>query len=119
MFRKKPFISFKGFFDNLIKKTKTRQKDLVEISLPGLCIKVSRNMNLKIPHELTVVVPRAEIRKNCLNSDCTKYDYELIYSSITVVHAPRHPLAGPSSSASLKLPKNLNHKNNCFQQTHE
>ena len=97
MFDKKTLANLKEFVGKLVKRTKTRQKDMVEVILPGLCIKVTRNINLNTPHELTVVVPRAEMRKNCLNEDCSKYEYELIYSSITVVHAPRHPLAEPSS----------------------
>ncbi|HHY70133.1 MAG TPA: hypothetical protein GX519_00365, partial [Thermoanaerobacterales bacterium] len=96
----------KGFFNNIIKKTKTRQKDIVEVGLPGLCIKVSRNINLNVPHELTVIIPRAEMRKKCLNDDCSKYEYEVIYSSITIVHAPRHPLAGPSSPIPSEILKN-------------
>jgi hypothetical protein len=106
MIEKNPIMSLKNFFGKLNKKTKTRQKDLVEVSLPGLCIKVSRNIDLNTPHELTVIVPRAEIRKSCLNDDCSKYDYELIYSSITVVHAPRHPIAEQPSPVSLEIPKN-------------
>lgn len=105
MFRKKPFTGLKGFAHKFIKKTKARQNDTVEVNLPGLCIKVTRNINLDMPHELTVVIPRAEMRKTCLNDDCSKYEYELIYSSITIVHAPRHPPAGASSSVPPETPK--------------
>lgn len=106
MFDKKTLANLKEFVGKLVKRTKTRQKDMVEVILPGLCIKVTRNINLNTPHELTVVVPRAEMRKNCLNEDCSKYEYELIYSSITVVHAPRHPLAEPSSPVPPEMPQN-------------
>jgi len=84
----------KSFFKNLVKNNNARQADKVEVSLPGLTIKMSRNVDLDTPHEVTVVIPRAQMRKTCLNGDCSKCEYELIYSSITVVHAPRHPLAG-------------------------
>ena len=106
MFDKKTLANLKEFVGKLVKRTKTRQKDMVEVILPGLCIKVTRNINLNTPHELTVVVPRAEMRKNCLNEDCSKYEYELIYSSITVVHAPRHPFAEPSSPVPPEMPQN-------------
>lgn len=76
------------------------QYDSVKVTLPLLTISVTRKLNIDTPHELTVVVPRAEIRTG-------ENGTELIYNSITVVHAPRHPLAGEqpaggTSPASLK-----------------
>lgn len=70
---------------------KPRQDDYAEVSLPGLCIKLKRSLDTDIPHEVTIVVPRAEFRKKCDSNDCDRCEYEIIYSSITVVHAPRHP----------------------------
>ncbi|MDD4569668.1 MAG: hypothetical protein PHE70_06035 [Tepidanaerobacteraceae bacterium] len=96
MYQKNTLEKLKNFFYNFIKKNKGQQKDMVEVSLPGLYIKVKRNINLKTPHELSVIIPRAQMSKKCLNESCSKYEYELIYSSITIVHAPRHPLAEPS-----------------------
>ncbi|GAW91569.1 hypothetical protein [Calderihabitans maritimus] len=87
--------------------------DQIELSLPGLHIKVNRETTLDIPHEVTVVVPRAELRKTCSCPEPCSCRKELIYSSITIVHAPRHPLAGPpapppeippSTSATLYFP---------------
>jgi len=75
-----------------------RQQARVEINLPGLFIKFDRDTDIATPHELTIVIPRAELRKRCLNEDCSKYEYELIYSSITVVDAPSHPIAAPPFS---------------------
>ncbi|AYO29911.1 hypothetical protein D2962_04195 [Biomaibacter acetigenes] len=91
-----PFHRIKKWICRL--KNIYRQDDDVEVILPGLVIKLKRKLDIDTPHEVTVVVPRAEIRKKCLNEDCSKFEYELIYSSVTVVHAPRHPLAGPPSS---------------------
>lgn len=71
------------------------QDDDVVVFLPGLVIKLNRKLDIDTPHEVTVVLPRVEIRKKCQNGDGSKCEYELIYNSITVVHAPRHPLAGP------------------------
>lgn len=63
------------------------QDDHVELTLPGLAMALTRRLNIEVPHEVTVVIPRAEIR-------IRDQEVELIYSSITIVHAPRHPLAG-------------------------
>jgi len=107
MSKKGPLVKFKNFIGKLMKKQRNKQLDIVEVNLPGLNIKMSRNIDLDTPHEVTVVVPRAQMRKTCQNDDCSKYDYELIYSSITVVHAPRHPLAGPSASVSEEFRRNI------------
>lgn len=63
------------------------QDDNIILSLPMLDITLTRKIRIDVPHEVSVIVPRAEIR-------CSEGAVELIYSSITVVHAPRHPLAG-------------------------
>lgn len=63
------------------------QEDCITLSLPMLDITLTRKLNTDVPHEVSVIVPRAEIRYGGGSA-------EWIYSSITVVHAPRHPLAG-------------------------
>lgn len=63
------------------------QDDNIVLSLPMLNITLTRKVRIDVPHEVSVIVPRAEIRYS-------EGAVELIYSSITVVHAPRHPLAG-------------------------
>ncbi|MCG8401899.1 MAG: hypothetical protein MJA84_09900 [Firmicutes bacterium] len=70
-------------------------KDEVSLSLPGLCIVLRRQTTIDVPAEVTVVVPRAEIRCRSAANDAQVRETEIIYSSITVVHAPRAPLAGP------------------------
>lgn len=65
----------------------TLQDDTIELTLPMLTITLTRRLNIDVPHEVSIIVPRAEMRfKN--------QETELIYSSITVVHAPRHPPSG-------------------------
>lgn len=88
-------MSVMSLFSRLLPKN-TKQSDYISVELPGLDIKMSRITDPEIPHEVTIVVPRAEIRE--------KYDEkgnitekEILLNSITVVHAPRHPLAGPPS----------------------
>jgi hypothetical protein len=101
---KSAILKIKNWMKNFIKGKKTRQDDTVVVNLPGLSIKLNRKLDIDTPHEVTVVVPRAEIRKRCLDDACTRYEYEIIYSSITVVHAPRHPLAGPPPSPPPEIP---------------
>lgn len=66
------------------------QEDSITLSLPMLEITLTRKLNTDVPHEVSIIVPRAEIR-------CGEGSAEWIYSSITVVHAPRHPIAGEQS----------------------
>ena len=63
------------------------QEDNITLELPLLKITLSRKLNIDVPHEVSIIIPRAEIR-------CSGETTEFVYSSITVVHAPRHPLAG-------------------------
>jgi len=105
MSKKGAILKIKSFVGKLMQKCRRKQIDTVELHLPGLNIKLSRNLALDTPHEVTVVVPRAEMRKICPGPNNGSCEYELIYSSITVVHAPRHPLAGPSASLSEEGPE--------------
>lgn len=68
--------------------------DKITLSLYGLNITVERKVNINIPHEVTVVVPRVECRKKSKNGE---EDIEVIMNSITVVHSPHHTSAGPST----------------------
>ena len=88
--------------------------DEIELSLAGLNIIMKRETNPDTPHEVSVYVPRAEIRKNCHHGtacppegcpDCT---VEILLNSITIVHSPRHPLAGESQKPPEIPPRLLN-----------
>lgn len=74
-------------------------KDDVELVLPGCSIKMSRNACPTLPHELSIILPRIEIRRRC--PDKPECEEEIILSSITVVDAPRHPFEVPPEA---KLP---------------
>ena len=49
---------------------------------------------MEVPHEITIVVPRVEIKRQYARPDGCAGEEELIYNSVTVVHAPRHPGEG-------------------------
>lgn len=70
--------------------------DQVAVNLLGLSIIVKRETSLEVPSELSVILPRVEYRHKCTSGDPLLCESEIIYSSLTVVIAPRHPLAGPS-----------------------
>ena len=59
--------------------------DTASVKLFGLDIKITREIPLNIPYELTVVVPRAEYHWSQASQSL-----EIILSSITIVHSPRH-----------------------------
>lgn len=61
--------------------------DEVDLALENFRIHMRREILLDIPFELTVVVPRAEITKKY--QDGQLVETSVIYSSITISHAPR------------------------------
>ncbi|MGE5486070.1 MAG: hypothetical protein ACM3X4_13750 [Ignavibacteriales bacterium] len=64
-----------------------RWQDDTSLSLPGVEIRVRRWSTLPVPHEVSVIVPRMEVR---IKRDASGgEEMELILSSITVVHSPR------------------------------
>lgn len=69
--------------------------DLVILQLADLQIHIRRQKPVDVPHEITVVVPRVEIKRHYTRPDGCGGEEELIYNSVTVVHAPRHEAAGP------------------------
>jgi len=87
-------MSLKSIIENLLKKTKQPQSDHIVVKLEDLYIEMTRITDQETPHEVTVVVPRAEIREKYSETG-NLIEKEVILNSITVVHAPRHPLAGP------------------------
>lgn len=70
-----------------------RLEDRIELTFPGVRVSVRRITADPTPHELHVILPRVEIRKGCGRGPAG-WREEIILSSITVVDAPRHPLAG-------------------------
>jgi|GEM_PF-4651024 len=68
--------------------------DLVLLQLADLKIHLCRQNPVDVPHEITVVVPRVEIHRRYTRPDGYGGEEELIYNSVTVVHAPRHVPSG-------------------------
>jgi hypothetical protein len=68
-------------------KTSSKQTtllDTVSLKLFGLELKVTREVPVGVPYELTVVVPRAELRGNKDSGNL-----EINLNSITIAHSPR------------------------------
>lgn len=80
----------------MAKKLFKRSKgyDKITLRLYGLDIEIERKTNIDVPHEVTVVIPRVELRKKVKGGE---EDVEIIMNSITVVHSPRHKELGTSS----------------------
>ncbi|ADL69521.1 conserved hypothetical protein [Thermoanaerobacterium thermosaccharolyticum DSM 571] len=85
---------------------KNKGYDKITLRLYGLDIEIERKTNIDIPHEVTVVVPRVELRKKVKGDE---EDIEIIMNSITIVHSPRHKELGISSPPP-NIPKRINHE---------
>lgn len=70
--------------------------DRINLSLGELTIIVERYSKLPVPHEVSAIVPRVEIRRSVKKEGEFAASSEVLLNSITVVHAPRHPPAGES-----------------------
>lgn len=86
-------MSIKSYISKLFKKDEP-QRDYIKVQLQQLNMEMLRVTDKDIPHEVTVIVPRAEIREK-YDEKGNLIEREVILNSITMVHAPRHPLAGP------------------------
>jgi hypothetical protein len=69
------------------------QTDVAAIKIGDLLVTMARRVNLPVPHEFSVFVPRVEIRQRYYRDNQLQYEKELIFNSLTIVHAPQHPPA--------------------------
>lgn len=67
------------------------QKDEIIINIAGVTMKVSRFSTLPVPHEVTAVIPRVELRIWRYQDGKLIEIQEKILNSVTIAHAPRHP----------------------------
>jgi hypothetical protein len=63
-------------------------QDAARIRINGVDMEVTRKIGTEVPYEVTVVVPRVEIRKRCPVKDGS-CECEIILNSITIAHSPR------------------------------
>jgi hypothetical protein len=69
--------------------------DEVAIRVGEVCLLLRRRIVRDLPHEVSAYVPRAEIRHRRYADGKLVAEEEIVVNSLTIVHAPRHPLAGP------------------------
>jgi hypothetical protein len=70
------------------------QVDEVVIEIDGVVMKMIRRSTLKVPAEVSAIIPRVEIRRRTFENGQLTMENEMILNSITIVHAPLHPTAG-------------------------
>lgn len=72
--------------------------DTVDLKLWGLSIHITRELPVNVPYELTVVIPRTELRKNCVSASAQKCAFEILLNSVTIAHSPRFERSGTAST---------------------
>lgn len=65
--------------------------DLIRLKLNGLQVLFQRELGFSWPHEVHILVPRAEFIKTYQNGRLV--EERTVLSSISIVHAPLHPPA--------------------------
>ncbi|MDK2820482.1 MAG: hypothetical protein PWP31_447 [Clostridia bacterium] len=65
--------------------------DEVELHIDNAVIRVKRYLTYDLPHEVTAVIPRAEIRRRKFENGQLTWEEEIILNSLTVVHSPQRP----------------------------
>jgi len=71
------------------KKNSVAQSDTAYVKIGELMIAMTRKIDLPIAHEFSIFIPRVEIRDRYYQDNQLLHEQETIYSSITIVHAPR------------------------------
>ncbi|ACL69168.1 hypothetical protein [Halothermothrix orenii] len=84
------FNSLKNKIACFIGDNDCRNQDKIHLNLDGLSIYMERCFEYDKPHEVSVFVPRAELRKRITRGDEVE-EIEILLNSITVVHSPQRP----------------------------
>lgn len=71
-------------------KENCQNKDVIHLTLDGLDIFLERCFSYDTPHEVSIFVPRAELRKKVKEGEVEE-EIEILLNSITVVHSPQRP----------------------------
>ncbi len=80
----------KSNHDNLEDCCPNIDKVLLELD-DYLEIKLTRILTYDTPHEVTIVIPRVEIRREHIKPTGEKTSSEILMNSVTVVHSPQRP----------------------------
>ena len=67
--------------------------DEMTIKIADVLMNVQRHSSQSVPHEITVVIPHAEIRRK-FDKYGRMIEEELILDSLTIVDSPRHETLG-------------------------
>lgn len=107
MFWNKLYQRLQRFWSRLFKKSAHPQTvlDTVHLNLWGLTIDLSRELTAGIPYELTVVIPRTELRQTGADHSC---GLDINLNSITIAHSPRFEGTEPSVPPILPRPDRPN-----------
>lgn len=65
-------------------------QDQVDLNFWGVNISVSRQTSSDRPSELSVIVPRAEFKQSCQETEPKSCTTEIVLSSITIVISPKN-----------------------------
>ncbi|MEW5899519.1 MAG: hypothetical protein AB1652_10190, partial [Bacillota bacterium] len=68
-----------------------QQVDESEIRLDSVSLKLNRSNTLRLPFEVSLIIPRAEIRRRWYQGGQLFQEEEYKLSGITLVHSPRYP----------------------------
>lgn len=94
---------FKSLLNRSVRRAGNRggelQTDMAAIKIGDLLVTMARRVNLPVPHEFSVYVPRVEIRRRYYRDGQLQYEQELVFNSLTIVHAPQHPPAEGAGNA--------------------
>ena len=82
---------------------KHKDTALIEIGPLHMGIKKGCGCGCDLPREVSLIVPRVEIRTS-LKTPFFTFTKETIYNSVTIVDAPRAPLAGERDGKPQKMP---------------
>lgn len=79
-------------------------RDRVDVDVAGYRITLDRILTYDEPHEVTIVLPRVEVRETCTDVRGATRSKEVILSSITVVHSPVRPPIGEGGGPKVPRP---------------
>lgn len=80
----------KNKISGLFSREYCNNKDEIHLDLDGLEIDMERCFAYDKPHEVSVFVPRAELRKKVKKGEEVE-EVEILLNSITIVHSPQRP----------------------------